>query len=52
MLPVIKEKAQLLNTHMSRRKQKSGLWISTRPEVRNDCAGEDQQQFRSTTEAS
>jgi hypothetical protein len=33
----------------SRREQKSWSWITTRPEARNDCAGEGRQQFNRPT---
>jgi hypothetical protein len=47
--PLIEEEAQLLNTYMSRREQNSWPWISTRPEARNDYAGEGRQQFNRST---
>jgi hypothetical protein len=37
--------ALLPNVYMYRREQKSWSWISRRPEARNDCAGDSQQQF-------
>jgi hypothetical protein len=41
----VQKKAKRLNTYTSRREQKSCLWMSTRPQVRNDCAGEGQKRF-------
>jgi hypothetical protein len=35
---------------MSRTEQKPWSWISTKPKDKNDCAGEDQQQFNGLTE--
>jgi hypothetical protein len=43
--PLVEEKATLLNTYMCRREQKFWPWIWTRPEAKNNCAGEGQQQF-------
>jgi hypothetical protein len=35
---------------MSKTEQESWSWISMKPEAKNDCAGEDQQQFNRPTE--
>jgi hypothetical protein len=43
--PLLEEEDQLLNTHMSRREQKSWSWFPTGLETKNYCAGEGQQQF-------
>jgi hypothetical protein len=48
--PLVEEEAPFLNTYMSRREQKSWSWVSRRPEARNDCAGEGQQQFNRPTD--
>jgi hypothetical protein len=42
-------KPVLLKTCMSKREQKSLSCISTRPEARNDCAGQGQQKFNRST---
>jgi hypothetical protein len=47
---LVEEEATFLNTFMSRREHKSWSQILTRPEAKNECAGEDQQQFNWTTE--
>jgi hypothetical protein len=46
---LLEEVAPIRNTYMCRGEQKSWPWFSRRPEARNDCAGEGQQQsFRLT----
>jgi hypothetical protein len=50
--PLHSSKGRLQNTYMSRREQKSWSENSMRTEAKNDCAGEDQQQFKGPTEAS
>jgi hypothetical protein len=49
ILLLVEEEAPLLYIYMFRREQESWSWISKRPEDRNDCAGEDQQQFNRPT---
>jgi hypothetical protein len=46
----VEVEAQILYTYMSRTEQKSGSWISTYTRDKNDCAGEEQQQFNQPTE--
>jgi hypothetical protein len=48
--PLVEKEASLLNKYMFRREQKSWSWISMRPEAKNDCAGEGQQQFNRQSE--
>jgi hypothetical protein len=48
--PLVEEAAPLLNTYISRRKQKPSSWIPTRLETKNYCAGETQQQFNRPTD--
>jgi hypothetical protein len=40
-IPLVKEEAPFRNTYVSRTGQKYCSWISTRPEDKHDCAGED-----------
>jgi hypothetical protein len=47
---LVKVEVQILYRYMSRTEQKSWSWISTKPKEKNDCAGEDQQQFNQPTE--
>jgi hypothetical protein len=47
--PLVEEEAQLLNTFMSRREQKSSSWIPTGLETKNYYAGEGQQHFNRST---
>jgi hypothetical protein len=44
-LRLVKEEPHFSNTYMSKRENKSWSKVSTRPGVKNDCAGEGQQQF-------
>jgi hypothetical protein len=50
--PLGEEELPLLNTHSSRREQNPCSYISTAPEVKCDCAAEDQGQFNRQTDES
>jgi hypothetical protein len=43
--PPLVEEVPFLNTYMSRIEQNSWSWIRSGLEIKNYCAGEDQQQF-------
>jgi hypothetical protein len=50
-LPSSKWRPHFSNTYMSRREKKSWWKVSKRPEAKNECVGEDQQQFKQLAES-
>jgi hypothetical protein len=48
--PLVEDETPLLNTYMSKREQEYWSYVLTKPEAKNDCAGEDHQQFNLPTD--